>query len=82
MEHFQTIDILIFLAYVLVFLCIVTNLTSTILGGFFFYFHAITNLERDSLYFHLLRVNLLLPLEEILSFGEFSQTQRKNPTMG
>lgn len=38
MEHFQTIDILIFLAYVLVFLCIVTNLTSTILGVFFFLF--------------------------------------------
>lgn len=78
MELFQTIDILIFLAYALVFLCIVTKLTSTILGVFFF-FVAITNLERDSLYFHLLRVILLLPQEEVLSLlGGFQRHKEKN----
>lgn len=78
MELFQTIDILIFLAYALVFLCIVTKLTSTILGVFFF-FVAITNLERDSLYFHLLRVILLLPQEEVLSLlGGFHRHKEKN----
>lgn len=43
------------------------------------FFVAITNLERDSLYFHLLQVILLLPQEEVLSLlGGFHRHKEKN----
>lgn len=77
MELFQTIDILIFLAYALVFLCIVTKLTSTILGVFFF-FRCNHKLGKRLIIFSLAASDSITSTRRGSFFiGGFSQTQRK-----
>lgn len=74
MELFQTIDILIFLAYALVFLCIVTKLT-----GVFFFFRCNHKLGKRLIIFSLAASDSITSTRRGSFFigGVFTDTKKK-----